>query len=131
MLFIQCSTDYAKGVRDDSNRNFDSKKKFINELHFVGKVLEKKYCPSCKIYKYQLVIDLLAFEKGLVQLPNLSFEPYYSFNDDKLTLSVSNHTYQQAETGDEVEKAALSNKIIISDQNLVLLDEDTNKWLPE
>jgi hypothetical protein len=111
---------------------FASHKEFFKSLEFSGVIAEKKYCNECQLNKYEMVVDLREKKPDTIELGNLSYQPYYFFNDkNKLTISVTQQIYNSVEKGSLIEKKMNSDSLTFLGLKYRLLSERKSQWLAE
>ena len=130
LLFCACHLDYSKNVRRDAERLFKSHKEFFKSLSFGGVISGKKYCGNCQLNKYQIIIDLKYKKPEIVELGNLSYQPYYFFtNEEQLNISVTRRIYESLENGFHLEKNMDSDSLICRNSQYILLSKEQSQWL--
>jgi hypothetical protein len=132
-VFSSCENiNYAKSVHKDAERLFRSHKDFFKSLAFSGVVSEKKYCEKCQLNKFQIMINLKEKKPEIIDLGNLSYQPYYFFNNEnQLIISVTQYLYGSMKEGSLVEKKMYSDSLIRERQQFILLSEKKSLWLPD
>lgn len=133
IIFSSCDYfNYTKAVQKDSERIFYSHKKFFKSLSFSGNISEKKYCEKCQFNKYQLTINLKKKEPDVIEISNLSYQPYYFFNNrSQLIISVTKNLYDSIKEGSLIEKKMDSDSLIWERQQYNLLSDKKSRWLPD
>jgi hypothetical protein len=133
VIFSSCHDyNYSKGVHRDAERLFKSHKEFFKSLSFGGVISGKKYCEKCQLNKYQIIIDLKEKKPEIIELGNLSYQPYYFFTiKNQLTISVTQHLYESLEKGFLLEKKMDSDSLIWENQQYILLSKEQSQWLPD
>jgi hypothetical protein len=132
LLFCACDDlNYAKAIKKDEERLFESHKKFFKSLAINGVISEKKYCEKCQLNKYQIIIELKEKKPEVIELGNLSYQPYYFFNNkNQLILSVTKNIYDSTKNGLFTEKKANSDSLICGAKQYNLLSGKKSQWLP-
>jgi len=126
-----CSCDFAKGVKEDAQRNMISHKAFIQTLSFSGQIVEKKFCEKCDVTKYQIIINFKEINPKDILFSNQFFQPYYFFDvNNQLNINVVKDLYESAEKGLAIEKQSNSDYLIIRNQKYKLISNEEYKWLP-
>jgi len=124
------SCNYSREVQKESVKIFDSHKKFMAELGFVGVVYEKNICENCKFNRYTLKIGLTQLDKK-PEFSNTHYPPYYFFeNDSILNISVDVILFNGVEIKDTVMKKPKSLTIDVNQIELQYLNSEKKEWLP-
>ena len=132
-IFFGCyKSEYAKGVKNDTERIFIQKKQFFMTFAFNGIINQKLYCDNCKFNKFQIVIKPYILDKALLNISNSSFEPYYNFSfQDSLIISVNKSLFDFLNVHDTINKYSNSAYGITKDSTFLLLNLKENSWIPD
>jgi hypothetical protein len=123
---------YIRGAQKDGQRLFASHKQFFKAFEFNGAVAEKKYCEECQLNKYQIIIDLRVKNPEAIEFSNLSYPPYYVFNDkNQLTISVTQQIYNAAQKDSSIKKEVNSDSLSLPGLKCRLLSDQKMQWLAE
>ena len=126
-----CSCNFAKGVKEDAQKNMISHKTFIQTLSFKGQIVEKKFCEKCNVTKYQIIFSFKEIDPKNITIGNQSFQPYYFFDvNNRLNISVVKDLYESAEKGLAIEKQSNSDYLIVRNEKYKLISNEEYKWLP-
>ena len=136
ILFVLSVTNcaycnFAKGVKNDSERTFKSKKDFFVKLKIEGVIETKKQCNNCNVNRYQITIKLDSFKIEGINFSNRFNEPYYIFNENELLkISVSKSLFELLREQDRVVKDSNSFFMKFRNYNISILSEKELEWLP-
>jgi hypothetical protein len=124
------SCNYSQEIKKESAKIFDSHKKFIYELGFMGVVYEKNICEKCKINRYTLIVKLNQLDKK-PEFSDTHYPPYYFFeNDSTLNISVDVTLFNSVELMEMITKKAKSFTIAVDHIELQYLSSEKKEWLP-
>ncbi|MCH4895568.1 hypothetical protein E0494_02495 [Marinilabiliaceae bacterium JC040] len=132
LLFVGFNAcNYAQAIKKETIKTFNSRKRFMTELGFVGVIHRKNICEDCNINfnRYSLKIKLIELgdkpEFGESQYP-----PYYSFEKDSiLNISVNETLYNNVEVMDTIKKKSKFLTINIKLTELQYLSSEKKEWL--
>lgn len=132
LFFYSCQfLEYADNEREDTQRIFLEKKKFIFQTFFYGEIKEKKKCMECNFNRYSLLIKLDSGIKNAT-FANLQHQPYYIYEkDSQLTISVSKELFEVANVNDIIKKDSNSNYINVHGSSFKLLNDNDRLWIPD
>lgn len=122
--------EYAKAVKEDSNRVFMERKNLIMSLEFNGVLIEKTNCKDCQINKYTIKIK--------ANIPNLnipfynaSYPPYYTIEDSIIKFSVNYTVFNALAINDSLIKNSSSRFLRVNKLDLPILAEENKLWIPK
>lgn len=128
--FISCNEiNYSKAIKKDAERSFRENKLFIYSLEFNGVVINKKVCEYCKINKYVIDIRLLNVDQN-VNFKYRQFLPYFSINNEILSLSVTSNLFQAIDKGENIKKTPLTRYIEGKNGEYEILNQKEDAWFP-
>ena len=135
LIGVYCFWDYARfssAVQKDARRLFASHKEFFRSVEFSGIITEKEYCNKCQFNRYRLIVELKVKKPGKIELGDLSYPPYYFFNDNnQLVVSVTQQIYNSSEKGHLIGKVMNYDSLIYEGSGYRLLSDYKSEWLPE
>lgn len=129
--FLLIGCDYIKnatGVSNDSAYNFKSHKQYLVSLPLIGEVIEKNICINCKYNKYRIKVKLNNFISDSINIGFRSYEPFYSIEENKISLSVNEEIYFAVKLNAECIKKSNSKYLIANEQSFKILSDDEKKW---
>lgn len=133
LLLSSCEYyNYGKGVQADTKKEFELEKGFFKSLHFIGNISKKLYCERCDLNKYQFIISLKIFEPQNINIGFLSFQPFYSFNNEnQLVISVNQSVFENLKVGSFVIKEKDSDFLNCGSRHYKILEENGFQWIPK
>ncbi|MEZ4909207.1 MAG: hypothetical protein R2771_16545 [Saprospiraceae bacterium] len=132
IVFLSCNCsnyNYAKAVKKDTERIFKNKKSLLQSLAFKGIIVDKNKCEKCNINKFTINIQIEELNQK-ISFQAKKYLPYYSFDDNVLSLSVSQQVFDKLEKGYPISKMHNSRYLEFQGSQLEILNSKELVWLP-
>ena len=120
---------YARAVKKEAEEIFKDKKSFFQALSFKGVIIGKEKCGKCGINKFVVFVGIEEMNQD-VPFKYQSYPPYYSFESDTLSLTLTEEVFEGLKKGDLVKKKSNSRYLETDSSQLEILNKEERIWLP-
>ena len=137
LILLYCLFDllgFVQGVNNDTKRVLFTRKEYLTQTYFKGKVVNKNICDKCAKLKWGITIQIDTIkESSSSNKMDRTYPPYYEFEKDSLLhMKVPQNIYDKIEIGNILVKNTGSVYINIDDMKAFqLLSKDIEKWLDD